>query len=221
MNFVILSLGEKLMMNNKRVLEAAQTGNIEDLHNMIRENPLLLRSSSLVDNNETPLYIASTGGHIDFVKEIIKLRPDFALELNQDGFTPLHIASANGDLEIVKQLLKINSNLCKIKGNERRIPLHYAVIKGRIQVIRELLSICPDSIVESTIRGETSLHLALKKNQFEAFIFLVDFLEKSNKMDVMNNKDNQGHTILHYAVERKQYEVASSLPSTFPCLDRV
>ncbi|XP_027109617.1 ankyrin repeat-containing protein BDA1-like isoform X1 [Coffea arabica] len=190
---------------DRRLIEAAQTGNVQDLHNLIKENPLVLRSAPLAVS-ETPLHIACIGGHIDYVKEVLHLRPEFAEELNQDGFSPLHIASGNGDIQIVKELLQVNCFLCLIKGRERRIPLHYAAIKGRIHVIHELLSACAESVGYVTGRGETILHLALKNNQFEAFEFLVQYLIRSNNREILNKKDHQGESILHLAVSRKQYE---------------
>nr|XP_027113411.1 ankyrin repeat-containing protein BDA1-like isoform X1 [Coffea arabica] len=190
---------------DRRLIEAAQTGNVQDLQNLIKEYALLLRAAPLA-GSETPLHIACIGGHTDFVKEVLKLRPEFAEELNQDGFSPLHIASGNGDIQIVKELLQVNCFLCLIKGKERRIPLHYAAIKGRIHVIDELLSACSESVGYVTGRGETILHLALKNNQFEAFEFLVQYLIRSNNWEILNKKDHQGDTILHLAVSRKQYE---------------
>ncbi|KAI5647532.1 hypothetical protein M9H77_33537 [Catharanthus roseus] len=165
----------------------------------MKENPLLLRSAALV-GGDTPLHIACIGNHVDFVKELINSSPELSEELNRDGLSPLHIASANGDVEIIRALLQVNSNLCTFKGKDRRIPLHYAAIKGRVHAIRELLSCCADSIMGLTARGETSLHLALKNNQFLAFKFLVEYLNQNQREDILNNKDNQGNTILHLAI---------------------
>ncbi|KAM3266081.1 hypothetical protein P3L10_003075 [Capsicum annuum] len=176
-----------------RLREAAQKGDVYHLRSLIDEVPFLLRTVSLAGTNETPLHVACLSGHLEFAKEIIHLRPEFARELNQDGFSPLHIASENGDIEIVKELLNDDRNLCLLKGKERRTPLHYAVIKGREYVMKELLVASPDSAEEVTARGETSLHLAVKNHQFEAF------------------KDIQGNTVLHLAVSTKQYKVADIL----------
>ncbi|PHT60625.1 hypothetical protein CQW23_02988 [Capsicum baccatum] len=89
--------------------------------------------------------------------------------------------AANGDIEIVKELLNDDRNLCLLKGKEIRTPLHYAVIKGREYVMKELLVASPDSAEEVTARGETSLHLAVKNHQFEAFKVL---LEESRDGDI-------------------------------------
>uniref|UniRef100_M1D2W0 PGG domain-containing protein n=1 Tax=Solanum tuberosum TaxID=4113 RepID=M1D2W0_SOLTU len=142
---------------------------------------------------------------------IIHLRPEFARELNQDGFSPLHIASANGDIEIVKELLNVDSNLCLVKGKDRRIPLHYAIIKGRGHVMKELLVASPDSAEEVTARGETCLHLAVKNHQFEAFKLLLENLKEFDKNGLLNKKDIQGNTVLHLATSTKQFEVVDQL----------
>ncbi|KAJ8565542.1 hypothetical protein K7X08_008118 [Anisodus acutangulus] len=174
---------------DRRLWEAAQKGDVHHLQSLIKEDPLILRAVSLA-GNENPLHIACLSGHLEFVKETIHLRPEFARELNHDGFTPLHIASAIGDIEIVKQLLNVDRNLCLLKGKDRIIPLHYAVIKGRKNVTRELLVASPDSAEEVTAHGETCLHLAVKNHQFE------ENLNESNKYDLLNKKDIQGNTVL-------------------------
>ncbi|XP_015164470.1 ankyrin repeat-containing protein At3g12360-like [Solanum tuberosum] len=88
-----------------RLREAAQKGDVLYLQSLIKEVPFLLSTISLEGSNKTPLHIACLSVHLEFTKEIIHLRPEFARELNQDGFSPLHIASTNGDIEIVKELL--------------------------------------------------------------------------------------------------------------------
>ncbi|XP_015164519.1 ankyrin repeat-containing protein At2g01680-like [Solanum tuberosum] len=196
---------------DRRLREASQKGDVHHLQSLIKEVPFLLSTVSLAGSNETPLHIACLSVHLEFAKEIIHLRPEFARELNQDGFSPLHIASANGDIEIVKELLNVDRNLCLLKGKDRRIPLHYAVIKGRKHVIKELLVASPDSAAEVTARGETCLHLGVKNHQFEAFKLLLENLKEFNKYGLLNNKDIQGNTVLHLATSTKQFEVVDLL----------
>ncbi|OVA19805.1 Ankyrin repeat [Macleaya cordata] len=127
---------------------------------------------------------------------MISLKPEFAGELNQNGFGPIHLASANGYLEIVKELLMVNRDHCRLKSRDKRTPLHYAAIKGRIEVINELVFCCEDSVEDVTIRGETALHLAVKNNQFEAFRFIVERVRQLNKEDILNKKDQEGNTVV-------------------------
>ncbi|KAL0373522.1 UNVERIFIED_CONTAM: hypothetical protein Sradi_3267900 [Sesamum radiatum] len=197
-------------MDRIRLIEAARMGDVNKLHNLLKDDPFLLRAVALADG-DTPLHIACVGGHVNFVRDILNLSPELALELNQDGFSPLHIVSANGDIEIARQLLELGCHLCLVKGKEKRIPLHCAVAKGRIEVIRELLSACLDSITEVTARGETCFHLAVKNNQFDAFKVLVEQVVVLGKEDLLNKRDNRGNTILHLATSRKQYEVVDLL----------
>ncbi|KAF8041277.1 hypothetical protein BT93_A0020 [Corymbia citriodora subsp. variegata] len=195
-----------------RLLEASRTGNADQLYSLVRENDLILNTASLVEG-DNPLHVASLAGHVNFIREILKLRIEFASELNWDGFSPLHIAAVRGDVDIVRELLKAGNHLCLVKGREERIPLHYTAIKGRGEVLKELVSARPDSIEEVTARRESALRLAVKNCQFEAFKMLLQQLKQFNKEQVLNCRDGQGNQILHLAVARKQYEVVKFLLS--------
>lgn len=191
---------------NRRLIQAAWNGDVDHLLKEIDKNPSMLHAVAL-EGSETPLHIACFAGHVNFASTVIKLRQEFSRELNQDGFTPLHIAAACGHAEIVKELLKVDLGLCLIKGKDRKIPLHLAVVKGKVEVVRELLLASVDSVECTTARLETSLQLAVKNNQFEAFQVLVHHLKQVNKEDLLNSKDIHGNTILHLSVSMKQYEV--------------
>ncbi|KAK9095068.1 hypothetical protein Scep_026537 [Stephania cephalantha] len=177
------------------LFEAAQTGNVGALLDLLKEHPLMLQTVTLT-SRETPLHVASLAGHVDFVKEVIRLKPEFAKKLNQDGFSPMHLASANGYSEIVKELSKIDASYCRFRGRDRKTPLHLAVINGRIEVIHELLSSCPESVEDLTFGGQTALHIAVINNQFEAFKVIVVGLKRLNKVDQLNRKDEQGNTVV-------------------------
>lgn len=190
---------------DERLCEIARRGNVEDLLRLIEDHPLLLHTV-LLEGGENPLHVACIAGHLDFVKKVIELKKELAMELNQNGVTPLHIASAAGNIEIARELLKVDSNLCLVKGREQRIPLHYAAVKGRVEVVEELLAASADSIAYVTARNESALHLAVMNYQYEVLKVLVEHLKKFNKEDIVNQKDVQGSTVLHLAVSRRQFE---------------
>ncbi|CAK7336916.1 unnamed protein product [Dovyalis caffra] len=196
-----------------RLFEAARNGDVDYLQQLLAENPFSLDNTSLLFS-ENPLHIASNEGHLDFVKEILKLKPEFAKEINQDGFSPMHMAAAKGHVAIVMELMKVDHNLCRLKGIEERTPLHYATIKDRVEVIVAMLLGCPDCIELATVRSDTALHLAIKNNLLEATQILVDQIQEMNKEDVLNMKDQQGNTVLHLATWKKQYQVIELLLGT-------
>ncbi|XP_043702848.1 ankyrin repeat-containing protein BDA1 [Telopea speciosissima] len=194
---------------DKKLVDAARTGDIIAFHALIAEDPLILERATM-DSGENPLHIASLAGQMDFVKEIISRKPAFASELNEHGFSPMHVASAMGHVEIVRELLRIKNDICLLKGRDGKTPLHCATIKGRIIVIKELISISQESVRELTVRGETALHLAVKNNQSQAFEVLVEGLKQFNK-EIINWKDENGNTVLHLAASRKQREIINLL----------
>ncbi|KAK3183328.1 hypothetical protein Dsin_030614 [Dipteronia sinensis] len=128
----------------RRLYEAALTGDVQKLHQLLGENPLTLHTVSLASSGN-PLHVASAFGHIDFVKQMTRPRPDFAKELNEDGFSPMHMASANGYLQG-----------CRLQGRENKTPLHLAVIKGRVDVISEILSACGECLEDVTVQRDTA-----------------------------------------------------------------
>ncbi|PQM39466.1 ankyrin repeat-containing protein BDA1 [Prunus yedoensis var. nudiflora] len=200
-----LSLREPTRMDI-RLFEASHTGDVQLLHKLLAENPLLLHSLALA-STENPLHVASIAGHVDFVKEIVRLKPAFVKELNQEGFSPMHIASANGYFEIVRELLKVDPILCRLNGRDQWTPLHYAAARGRVDVVGEMVLACPESVEDVTIQGETALHLAVKNSQFEAIKVVVELAIQLRKANVLNMKDKHGNTALHLATWKKQHQV--------------
>ncbi|XP_071688032.1 uncharacterized protein [Rutidosis leptorrhynchoides] len=196
---------------NRILLQAAWNGDVDYLLKEIDTNPSILHVTSL-EGGENPLHISCLAGHLNFAATLLKLRPKYSRELNQDGFCSLHIAAASGHIEIVKELLKVDLGLCLVKGKDRRIPLHVAVVNGgNVEVIKELLSASSSSVECVTAQGETSVHLAVHNNQFEAFQVLVEHMKQANKEDLLNVQDLHGNTALHLAVSKKQYEVVDFL----------
>ncbi|XP_048326767.2 ankyrin repeat-containing protein BDA1-like [Ziziphus jujuba] len=189
-----------------RLFQAAETGNINLLHHLLAQSSSILHTVALT-SNENPLHIASTAGHVEFVKEMVRLKPSFAKEVNQDGFSPIHLASAIGHLEIVKELLKVDQELCRLEGRNQWTALHYAASRGRVDIIREMLLACPESIEDVNVHKETALHLAVKNSQFKAIHFMINWITGMKKDEILNMKDELGNSILHLATWRKHRQV--------------
>ncbi|KAL9241651.1 hypothetical protein vseg_015738 [Gypsophila vaccaria] len=193
-----------------RLFETAQKGDVEELHRLLVENPLILHRVGLICI-ENPLHLAADAGHLYYAKEMLKLKPKFAEELNADGYSPVHIASANGHVELVREMIKVNPSLCHLVGREGKTVLHFAVLRGRVDVIRELLAKCDGCMEDVTVQGETALHLAVKTYQLESFRVMLDWVRQTNKEHILNIKDGHGNTVLHLAVWKKQIQVLESL----------
>ena len=67
---------------------------------------------------QTPLDIVASAGHIQFAKEMMRLKPSFARKLNPNGFSLIHLALKNGHIKLVRQFLEIDRDLAHVKGNE-------------------------------------------------------------------------------------------------------
>lgn len=77
---------------------------------------------------------------------------------------------------MVLRLVSINNDLVRAKGRKGRTPLHLASKKGEIDLLTKFLLACPNCIENVTVRSETALHIAVGCGQFEALLFLVDWL---------------------------------------------
>ncbi|XP_050386510.1 ankyrin repeat-containing protein BDA1-like [Argentina anserina] len=200
---------------DQRLFEASLSGNIQLLHQRCLHR---IHSYSIytlaLDATENPLHVASLAGHVGFVKEIVRLKPALAKEMNQDGFSSMHIASANGYLEIVEELLKVDLRLCRLKGRDQWTPLHHAARRGRLDIVREIVLTCPESIEDVTVQGETALHLAVKNSLFGAVEVLMELVTKMRNVDILNAKDKHGNTALHLATWIKQHQVVEWLIRT-------
>ncbi|KAJ0113258.1 hypothetical protein Patl1_00086 [Pistacia atlantica] len=185
------------------LFEAARTGSVSALHQLLAENPLVLADCALISPHENPLHVAAKAGQLAFVKEIIKQRADLVTQANQDGFRPLDIASVLGHVEIVEEIIATchPDHVCRLKGTQGRTCIHHAAINGRVEIIDKLLTSCGDSVRDLTSLGETALHLALKNHKLEVFTNLVKWLEKLGlEKELVNWGDRDGNTVLHLAI---------------------
>ncbi|KAJ0052796.1 hypothetical protein Pint_00074 [Pistacia integerrima] len=159
-----------------RLFEAARTGSVSALHQLLAENPLVLADSALISPHENPLHVATKAGQLAFVKEMIKQKADLVSQENQDGFRPLDIASVLGHVEIVEEIIMTcHPDVCRLKGTHGRTCIHHAAINGRVEIIDKLLTSC-------------------------AFTNLVKWLEKLGLEELVNWGDRDGNTVLHLAI---------------------
>ncbi|XWS35581.1 hypothetical protein CRYUN_Cryun20dG0009300 [Craigia yunnanensis] len=146
------------------------------------------------------LFEAARKGNIKVLHDLLGKNPliltDVALSCSRE--TPLHVAVKACQLHFVREIMKHKPEYAgemSKDGKDQRTALHYAAANGQLEIINELISTCPKSITDVTIYGETSLHLAVKNNQFPAFSTLVKWLEKLNERPVINFRDRDGNCL--------------------------
>ncbi|XP_062092246.1 ankyrin repeat-containing protein BDA1 [Humulus lupulus] len=193
-----------------RLLKASQTGSTVMLHQLLQENPLILHTHDLF-SSDNPLHVASMAGHVDFIREIVRLKPEFGKQLNEDGFSPIHIASAKGYLEIVRELLRVDQGLCRLEGRNKWTPLHFAASRGWSNLVKDFLLVCPQSLEDVTVQKETSLHLAIKNSQFEVVDVMLAWIKEKKRDDILNMRDEFGNSVLHLATWRRHRQVVEWL----------
>ncbi|GKV52100.1 hypothetical protein SLEP1_g58697 [Rubroshorea leprosula] len=191
---------------DERMREVSEAGNVNDLYELIQQNPYVLKRIDEFPFVDTPLHRAASGGHIDFAMEIVNLKPSFLRKLNPSGFSPMHLALQNDKILVASELLKVDKDLVRVKGKGGLTPLHLAVEKGNLDLVAEFLDACPECITDVTIQGQTALHIAAIFNNFDALELLIRWLQKTTHKDgdiweeeVLNKKDRTGNTVLHLA----------------------
>lgn len=216
MSLLIDDKEEELQTRRTRLYQAAMNGTVSILSEILQEDPLILNSfhvsSSSSSMLETPLHVASLLGRLEITKGFLTQKPELAKLLNSRGSSPLHLAAAKGYVEIVKELVLVNPDMCFVLDHDGRSPLHLAAIKGRVEVSTELIGAKPEAARVLTGRGETCLHLCVNYNRFDVLKVLVERLKKEIDQFV-NWKDQNGNTILHLAVAKKQIQIIKYLLS--------
>ncbi|XP_024628835.1 ankyrin repeat-containing protein BDA1 [Medicago truncatula] len=148
-------------------------------------------------------------GHVQFATEIMRLKPSFALKLNQQGFSPIHLALQNNqktlhialnqgtyfEKSMVLRFVDMNKELVRIKGREGLTPLHIACQNGEVDLVANFLFVCPNSIQDVTVRGETALHVAIKNKQYNLKTNRQKGAGELEKL-TLNCMDEMGNTIL-------------------------
>ncbi|KAK8334122.1 hypothetical protein V6Z11_A10G252400 [Gossypium hirsutum] len=168
------------------MIGAAQTGNINVLYELIQKDPYVLERIDHVSFLDTPLHVAASAGHADFMMEMINLKPSFARKLNQAGFSPMHLALQNNRTQAaalsqirdidklydplsrssfspfitVLRLLKFDEGLVRVKGRGGLTPLHHVAQTGDVDLLIKFLEVCPEAVEDVTVRDETVFHLA-------------------------------------------------------------
>ncbi|XP_047959866.1 ankyrin repeat-containing protein At2g01680-like [Salvia hispanica] len=187
-------------MAEKKLYDAATIGDVATLKQLLQTNQHLLDVVSLTSCLKNVLHIAIKKGHESIVAEVLKINPELALELDSNNSLSLHIAAAKGNAGIAKRLMEIAPEMCWWRDSHDMYPLHV----GNEAVLEEMLRLDSFAAAERLHRGQTMLHLCVKHRQLGTLMVLVD---KLGDKDLVSAEDDDGETLLHFAVRTYQLEV--------------
>lgn len=176
--------------------------------------------------------------NIEITQCLLQTQPHLVNEKDPEGNTALHNAVGTGPLELVNLLLEYKAD-GRIKNDKGQTALHKAILANNIETTKLLLQNQPLLINEQDLNGNTALHYAAHLGSPELVKILLEYggdngkqnnlgqtplllsihannikitkvlLEK--KPNYIDKIDQDGFTILHYAIQLNKYELIELL----------
>jgi ankyrin repeat protein len=149
------------------VFEAAATGRVERVRELVKRNPDLVREYS--PDGWTALHL--NFGNLEIVKVLLDKGADInAVSKNKLSATPLQGAAAMQNLELARLLIARGANV-NCRGEEGVTPLHEAAGNGQIELVKLLLA-NGANVNAKDDQGKTPLATALEYKQAAIAKFL-------------------------------------------------
>uniref|UniRef100_A0A0E0BHG1 Uncharacterized protein n=1 Tax=Oryza glumipatula TaxID=40148 RepID=A0A0E0BHG1_9ORYZ len=198
------ALSEGVNKFNESPMYLALTRDYKDVFEELFAIPGSAHSGSYSYN---VLHAAVKCGNTDIATKIMESRPWLAKEKSDSGCTPMQMAVRWDKAEMLRILLEHDCSLGYVANSKNRPQLVSAAYQGHVSVARELLRHCPDAPY-CLANGRTCLHEAIEHghDEFVEFILGAPQLGK-----LINMRDREGKTALHYAVRKCNPKVVAAL----------
>ncbi|XP_074573950.1 uncharacterized protein LOC141830418 [Curcuma longa] len=154
------------------------------------------------------LHSAARGGNLEFLKELLADCSDVLAYRDTQGSTILHSAAGRGQVEVVKDLL-VCFDVIDSRDSRGNTALHVAAFRGYLSVVEALVMASPSSSLLTNNAGDTFLHMAVAGFCTPGFKRLDRQMNLMKQLvsgtivkidDIINERNNDGRTILHMAV---------------------
>uniref|UniRef100_A0ACD5WM09 Uncharacterized protein n=1 Tax=Avena sativa TaxID=4498 RepID=A0ACD5WM09_AVESA len=157
------------------------------------------------------LHAATRFGSRDIARIIMENRPWMARESDTEGSTPLRLVLIFKKIDVLQVLLEHDPSLGYEVSELQGTLLNSAALEGHVDVTRELLNYCPDAPYRGVSHDQrTCLHTAVSNNNTE----FIEFILKTPQLQkIVNMRDSNGRTALHYAVEKCNPRAVATLLS--------
>ncbi|CAK4081654.1 unnamed protein product [Aphanomyces euteiches] len=180
---------------------AAKDGNIQKINEIILD---VQSTINVIENDATPLWIASKHGHANIVQLFLEIPNVDASWANADGESALHVAAKEGHVEIVRLLsAHVDINQANEDG---AAPLYLASEFGHANDVKLLLNVGAN-ISLSNLNGASAVHIASERGHLS----IVQTLLPHSNLPLI---DNDGWTPLHSAAYAGQLTVVEWLVAT-------
>ncbi|KAJ0113253.1 hypothetical protein Patl1_00081 [Pistacia atlantica] len=118
-----------------RLFEAARTGDVSLLHQLLLENPLIRADCQLLSPHENLLHIATKAGQLAFVQQLLNQ----SQISGREGRTSLHYAAINERVEIIDELLTTCGECVKDVTSLGETALHLALKYYKLDAFKHLV----------------------------------------------------------------------------------
>jgi ankyrin repeat protein len=153
---------------NAALLEAAKTGNVEDVEKLIEEGADVNARGNI---RSTPLHYAAKKGNTAVVKILLQNYADVNLK-NKKRYTALHYAVDKGHIPVIMVLLKHDKIDINAQDQFGRTPLHLAV-DSSVAII-DILVLYGANINAADNSGHAVLHYPIRNNNIAAMRALIN-----------------------------------------------
>ncbi|KAK9733712.1 hypothetical protein RND81_04G086700 [Saponaria officinalis] len=119
------------------------------------------------------------------------------------------------------EVLRMGVHLWELKSKEdKNSVLHIAACAGQSSLITDIIPLCKDIVKWKNCKGDTAFHCAAKSAQLNALLTLMDWSKYDVSAGIGNfmlkEKNEDGDTALHIALENNQEKMAESLVNKCP-----
>ncbi|KAI8026691.1 Ankyrin repeat-containing protein BDA1 [Camellia lanceoleosa] len=202
----------KLIEDNPRLLYTSTLENGETpLHitsmvghfNLVKEIMKLRKefSQELNEDSLSPLHIASAKGHVEIVKELLKADHKLCLVKGRERRIPLHYATIRGRVHVIRELILSSADSVVDMTARGETVLQLAVKNNQFEAFKDLVDHLKKFNKEDVLnrkddQGNTFLHLAVSKKQYEVIDLVLKKNAVSNGALEINSLNKKGLTAL-------------------------
>ncbi|CAG2216442.1 unnamed protein product [Mytilus edulis] len=169
-----------------------------------------------VEEGNTPLYVSSHLGYLDFVEYFVAKCANHIKVKDKEGRSPFYVACEKGHIAVVRYLMKHHANI-DTQNVDDTTALSATCLNGHTEVAQLLLDNKADinitnkliSRVDSTIKNNTgwsAFHVACLNGHLEVVKLLFDAGVKN-----LNDTTNAGSTPLYQACLKGQFDIVKYL----------